>query len=557
MATMIENINRIKNNIQDAYNVIMAKGGTIPQVKNTNNLVNAIQSIDIGSQYAEQVLVSNDNEIVVPNASLKIASLDKLGGASRKGKNILNLNSATTKTIDGVTFTPYFENGKLKYVELQGSPTSSYALYKMNTSVIGSFENGTYTLTGGLSDKIRLRMYNGTPYYDDKGNGVTFDYIKANQTENGFWIVVFSGVTLNGEKVYPMIRLANEANSTYEPYTPNLLDSKVDVIVSNGKNLLKCQQISYVSNGITTTKVSENHYTFKGTTTKAFTSSIAGNPSESIILNIDCSNGVRFYTKNNVYGNLGYRCRIRKIDGTLSYLNIASTPYIKEDGYIESVYVQQNTVGVVIDADIYFQAENGTEESSFEPYHIPYKSSIPQAVQDLDGYGIVGNYIEYKSDTKKWEFHKNFIKPVITSISDVIVSADYGDYVRTNVCGILNDTSNICILSSKYLDISFNNRTNYVDEYRLYLDENGRINFRLPKGVKKTKDEITSLFNELDVYVKNTEVITDITDLFPPNFYQLMVEEKGTIEFHYPALDEGFVVDTPSQTTYIIDTSKL
>ena len=70
-------------------------------------------------------------------------------------------------------------------------------------------------------------------------------------------------------------------------------------------------------------------------------------------------------------------------------------------------------------------------------------------------------------------------------------------------------------------------------------------------------DFVNSLGNKVLYYELPTPVITDITDLFPPNFYQLMVEEKGTIEFHYPVLEEGFVVDTPSQTTYIIDTSKL
>lgn len=44
-----DDLTDLNNDIWDAYSAIEAKGGTIPQNKNTNNLVTAIESIPTGS----------------------------------------------------------------------------------------------------------------------------------------------------------------------------------------------------------------------------------------------------------------------------------------------------------------------------------------------------------------------------------------------------------------------------------------------------------------------------------------------------------------------------
>lgn len=46
--TIAEDLTNLNNDIWDAYSAIEGKGGTIPEHKNTNNLVTAIESIPSG-----------------------------------------------------------------------------------------------------------------------------------------------------------------------------------------------------------------------------------------------------------------------------------------------------------------------------------------------------------------------------------------------------------------------------------------------------------------------------------------------------------------------------
>lgn len=44
-------INRIKSNIEDAYDVLAAKGATMPQTQNSDNLAQTAQSINLESEH--------------------------------------------------------------------------------------------------------------------------------------------------------------------------------------------------------------------------------------------------------------------------------------------------------------------------------------------------------------------------------------------------------------------------------------------------------------------------------------------------------------------------
>lgn len=163
-----------------------------------------------------------------------------------KGKNLLKCNKLSATTMNGVTFTPvYDDNGSLLYINANGTATE-YAYTTVASNL--TFPSGTYILSGCPSGggENTYRMYTNSPNFFDYGNGVTFT-LGSEYTFINLVIYVYKGQTLNNLKFYPMIRRAEVTDDTYEPYKEKIsyiplsaplrssLDGSVTDVVSLGE----------------------------------------------------------------------------------------------------------------------------------------------------------------------------------------------------------------------------------------------------------------------------------------------------------------------------------
>ena len=133
------------------------------------------------------------------------------------GKNLVE-NTATTKTVNGVTFT----------VNSDGSVTANGTASENATASIRTCDSitlpiGTYILSGCPSGggsttyDIRYSASGGR----DTGSGTTITITEP--TEIYVAILIRSGVTVDNLVFKPMIRLASISDSTYEPYKSQTL----------------------------------------------------------------------------------------------------------------------------------------------------------------------------------------------------------------------------------------------------------------------------------------------------------------------------------------------
>lgn len=149
------------------------------------------------------------------------------------GKNLLQ-NTATTRTINGVTFTVNADES----VTLNGTATSLafFAVgaiqLKAGTSYI---VNGCPT--GGSDDSysftLRSDSWSSAPQYGtDKGKGTV---IKLDKNTTVYSLIrVAAGATVNNLTFYPMIRLASVANPAYEPYQGDTYTVQIGQTVYGG-----------------------------------------------------------------------------------------------------------------------------------------------------------------------------------------------------------------------------------------------------------------------------------------------------------------------------------
>ena len=94
--TVIEQINRIKTNISNAYDVAESKGATMPLEKNSDNLANTIQSITTGGGgntfgkfHIEQIIFGNTCELAITEIGSEQANNYMIGQIQSSDSNEL------------------------------------------------------------------------------------------------------------------------------------------------------------------------------------------------------------------------------------------------------------------------------------------------------------------------------------------------------------------------------------------------------------------------------------------------------------------------------------
>lgn len=135
---------------------------------------------------------------------------------STTGKNLLDCSGLVKTTINGLTFTPIYDNGKLLYVEVNGTATS---ITSYNVSTKLSLEKGAYILSGTPINGSTSTYFIQYKYAQNEiGNGINI-VVDELETNINVRISIASGYTATNLKFYPMVRLASVEDATYEPYT--------------------------------------------------------------------------------------------------------------------------------------------------------------------------------------------------------------------------------------------------------------------------------------------------------------------------------------------------
>ncbi len=203
-----------------------------------------------GEAEGESIVIKDSSGARFKKIELSGNSVQK----SRTGYNLLNpIKGLTEKTINGVTFTPNFDSdGNLLYINVNGTATGEayFDVIGNSTSLYGLKTNSTYTGSiTTISGKTFFRIYTYTTNWTAlfASTSVKGFTIPDGSTGIIFRIAVSDKITVNNEKVYPMILDGNYTIDNlpyYEPYgaMPSLdYPSEVKVVKDN-INLVKCNK---------------------------------------------------------------------------------------------------------------------------------------------------------------------------------------------------------------------------------------------------------------------------------------------------------------------------
>lgn len=162
------------------------------------------------------------------------------------GKNLLK-NLASSHVYNGITFTVNDDDGS---VTANGTSTGDIWVNLTGANSVKLDLDGNYILSGcpigGSVSKYALTAVDrGTDdakdvsVYRDEGKGVNVLFDSTHYYK--IFIRVYSGATLNNLTYYPMIRLASDTDSTYQPYTETTStiptpDGLCGIKVSSGGN---------------------------------------------------------------------------------------------------------------------------------------------------------------------------------------------------------------------------------------------------------------------------------------------------------------------------------
>ena len=198
-------------------------------------------------------IIAHQNQIIGQATNAEALVKDTVGWT---GKNLLK-NTATTQTINGVTFTVNAD----KSVTVNGTATANTDFH-FNTPTsrpISELQNGMILsgLSEGANDAFELSVIYRTSAdaYISKdnvyGGREKSLVIPQNASMYRCCISVYRGITVNNKTVYPMIRRADITDPTYEPYHESVEVMYEEEI--HGVNLLKNKAVTTTAGNVTFT----------------------------------------------------------------------------------------------------------------------------------------------------------------------------------------------------------------------------------------------------------------------------------------------------------------
>ena len=388
-----------------------------------------------GIIYDTETVTGDGSSVTVPSGAMDYAALRKLGGMSRKGRNLLDITRYTPfSRPDSEITTTVDANAVVFDVPIIDK---KWQVWRINLADIGP---GTYVVTINMDSSDTEFTPQLSIYRYDGKDSVLLTMLLASGAktvtipDGNTMTLYFHACTSSGAKVPRTVRYTNVMISktavAYEPYTDSLLDAPVDAVrVANAAG------------------DSTNTYPIPQAIRDLC-------PDYGIGVSADCYNYIDFAAKQ-------YHHRVGQVDlGTLTWTMQQSKIY-------ESYYFASQSIVSTPHAAAFLTAD-----------YTPLKSAEVLAV-----------------DRSCW------------------VSYNWGDNGRV----IIRDDR-------------------YNDAASFTAAMTGKI-----------------LYCELA-----TPEIIDLSAMWPDDdFGVLRVEAGGTINLHYPALDDGFELAVPSETEIMVDVAKV
>lgn len=352
--------------------------------------------------------IAETSSTTMPNSNSGRLLVDEIGGVCEQftttGKNHMGIRTfdSDIREVKGITYTLVRnDDGSLKYINVNGTATETstlaIALYDNIHLTVGEAYIMSGCPSGGASNEYRMHFYNtngsGSFAYDI-GSGVEFEFTNET-TDYNIAINIYSGVTVNNLKFYPMIRKASVSDATYEPYTggqpsPNpsypqeIKKSVVSKITTHGKNFCKNAANSQTVKGVTFTVNDDGSVWVNGTAEETF----------NVVLDNTLGERLKVGDKYRLTG-----CPTGGSQSTyrLDCVRPGVTTYMLDGGWGSSAYtVTDNTInptiriwisgGVTLSNALFkpMLRKADVEDDTFEPY----KESSITLSQPIELYGM-------------------------------------------------------------------------------------------------------------------------------------------------------------------------
>lgn len=467
----------------------------------------------------------------VPEDSLPYAEVTEIGGMTRKCTNLFDSNNYFVNICDGT------KNN-------DGTYTVTASKMSENSYKFEAEENTQYT--------FRLEVTNVTT---NKVTYIQFNYTDG--TRDGYEVYinktgVFTKISAQNKTVQSLRFMYNDQNAftikdamlnsgseplPYEPYFEGLRSAPVTEVESVGVNLIPFpfREGNKTQAGVTFTVNEDGGVTVNGTPT--------GYSALAIVEKLNISHLNQFIISlEGTVSNIVVDGTIRDA-GDNSLGNITSDNCYTLTDYPTAEYVnvsiKRKSDNVPCSGTIYVMLNKGSEPLPYTPY-FRNTLTIPEAVQNLDGYGWGVNDEYYNYIDRK---NRKFVRRVVRKVFDGTESLKTGGTSGTNTfyfainIGPTGSAVVNTLLCNKYDQVPIAGTTTIVG-CNVFDSSSGyaRIGVR-PVGVESMstadfKTMLTDWYNAgspLEVYyvLKEPEII-DISDILPPDNI-IGVESGGTI----------------------------
>lgn len=524
-------------NYYSEYSVEVASTEELEQTNealsdNSRN-ISLLWKLQRGQTAQFEKITSNAKEVTVPQGAIS-ADVYMLGGMSRKGTNLCNLNNNNISplTTDGITFTPHFNsNGVCDYIQIDGTATDNASL-DVSIDAIKASSNNYMTLVNfgrTYSGSVQVVAYTSSWGYGvPVGVGTTANLLAADYSI--IRVRALKGAVCDGLKVGVLVAV----NSTsYEPYTDSLIDSPVDELISRGKNLY------------------DDNMSVEGY--------LNGN---SLVINGDWMSTDFIYVGNltDVIAVCGETSRtpfslwfLQLYDGKKNLLKTASTSestYHIESGvkYIRFSYHSNLNKNIVVCS--------GTSVVDYLPYRRSEVVIPPEVIARCPDYGIginenCFNYIDWVEK----KYHKRVGKVDLGTLTYSRVNSSKGKRFQASVANSKPSSSSTTIgniLCSKYESFSNMDSWNAISK-GIAHSQDGDVIFINDDDYTDVASFKQAMSGVMLYYELAEEEVIDlsgvITDSFADQLKTLEVEAGGTIAFNYPNSDI-YDVAVPSTIEY-------
>lgn len=377
-----------EQNAEEWYNKTVERSGVNYASEELAGVVSP-QDVYVNPENGKMHMTMETTETAMPNSYAGRLMVEEIGGVmeqdSTSGKNLLDCSGLTEQTINGVTFTPVYENGMLQYINANGTPTAT-AVYHANADTKLDV-NKSYIITDGQNGHISTYY---TQLYNDTISNLPNTFSGEFVPEDLIYAVrIIVKTAVSNLKFYPMIRLASVADATYEPFTngpsPNpsypqeIRKSVVSGIRTHGKNFADFQNAQNSDRGTFayTKETAEKIVATKNASGGKFVARYVANLKADTTYNFSLTeNAYQVYVYYDKLYGTAYK--------TFSNTNNATFTPTQDGVYVIGIFVPSSVASGSEVTVSNFMIEEGAEATPYEPY----TESVITFSQPIELYGL-------------------------------------------------------------------------------------------------------------------------------------------------------------------------